>query len=313
MLSTHKNYNDLFGLRYCFMANQYIAIDIGGSFIKFGVLNEQYEILFKDKIETPQKATIGDLYSTLDNIIKPLLLDYAIQGIAVSAPGVVTDQGTVEGASAVRCIHGPNIKEDLQSFYQLPVSIENDANCAALAEVMAGSAKGLSDVLFVVCGTGIGGAVISNGKLHKGRNLMAGEFGLMMQYDHEQSRLSSFSSLASTGSLAARASKAMGRTLFGQEVFDLADAGDEVCKTHVASFYSHLALLLTNVQSVYDPELIVVSGGVTERQLFAQELESAIATINDQRGSLAIETAIKIATFKNDANLIGALSKFLNR
>ncbi len=295
------------------MSEQYFAIDLGGSFIKFGILNDRCEVLFKDKIATPKGASIEDLYGVFDEIIKPLTEKYSINGIAVSAPGLVTDQGTVKGVSSIPCLHGPNIKADLSARYHLPVAIENDANCAALAEVNKGCAQGLDNVLFVVCGTGIGGAVISNGKLHKGRNLFAGEFGMLVQYDHDKSTMRSFSSLASTGNLAIRASEAMGRSLLGLEVFALADAGDEICQAHVTSFYNHLATLLTNIQCAYDPELIVVSGGVTGREQFGQELEAAIETINKLRGPLAVETQVKVATFKNDANLIGAVFNLLRQ
>ena len=293
--------------------NLYLAIDLGGTFIKYGILREHGEILSKAKVKTPTNVTINELYERVDQLINPLLKkNPSIKGIAISAPGAVTPEGYIHGVSAIPCIHGPNIKEDLETRYGLPVAIENDANCAALAEINAGSAKGLKDVLFVVCGTGVGGAVIKNGKLHKGQHLLAGEFGMLVQYSQAEQKAQSFSWLASTGNMVARASKGLGRPLSGEEVFALAETGNSICQEEVAAFYNHLAVLLTNLQCVYDPELIVISGGVTERKVFARELDNAIDKINRLRGSLSIETAVEVAAFKNDANLIGAVFNLIN-
>ena len=294
------------------MSNQFLAIDLGGTFIKYGILTDQGHIIYKAKVQTPKDVEIEALYGVLDQLFESLSLDFSIKGIAISAPGAVTDQGTINGVSAISCIHGPNIKEDLQARYRLPVAIENDANCAALAEINIGSAKGLQNVLFVVCGTGIGGAVVKNGKLHKGRNLLAGEFGMLVQYSQTEQKVQSFSWLASTGNMAARSSKALGRPLSGEEVFTLAESGDPVCQGEVDAFYSHLAVLLTNLQCAYDPELIVISGGVTEREAFGRELDNAINKVNQLRGSLSIETVVKSAAFRNDANLIGAVFNLVN-
>ena len=286
----------------------YLAIDLGGTYIKYGALNQHGEVLYKNKVPTP-KHSIEELYSAIDQCLDEVSKQYALEGIAISSPGAVTDHGVVEGVSALPYIHGPNIKEELSTRYNLPVSIENDANCAAIAEVKAGNAKGCKDVLFVVCGTGVGGAVIKDGRLHKGNQLFGGEFGMMVQYDHTTQSTQSFSWLASTGNMARRASEATGREMSGVDVFKFADEGDKTCLAEVNAFYIHLATLLTNLQSVYDPELIVVSGGVTERESFGDELNNAITQINQIRGSLAIDTKAVTAKFRNDANMIGAVFK----
>lgn len=283
----------------------YLSIDIGGTFIKYGVLDKQGNIHTKGKVPTPARS-IDALYDVISGFVEEASQTYTLEGMAVSAPGAVKESGVIDGACALPYIHGPNVKQDLQKRFNLPVALENDANCAALAEAKAGSAKGLSDVLFVVCGTGIGGAVIKNGQLHKGKNLFGGEFGMMAQYDHTTKRLESFSWLASTGNMVRRASDRLSRELTGTEVFELAESGNADCQEEVSAFYEYLALLLTNLQSVYDPELIVVSGGITERALFGVELDRALESINELRGPLKIRTEFTVARFRNDANLIGA-------
>lgn len=283
----------------------YLAIDLGGTFVKYGVLDEQGNIRLKDKFPTPQ-GEIDQLYEEIRRVFARVSAGFEIKGLAISAPGAVTEQGVIHGVSAIPCIHGPNIREDLQSCFNIPVAIENDANCAALAEVRAGSARGYEDVLFVVCGTGVGGAVIKKGQLHKGKHLLGGEFGMLVQYDHEQGRMESFSWLASTGNMVRRASEKLNRKLSGQDVFELAASGNQTCQEEVEAFYAHLSVLLTNLQCVYDPELIVVSGGITERPQFGEELQAALDAINAKRNVLAIETEVAVAQHRNDANLLGA-------
>src|SRR5699024_1216495 len=101
-------------------------------------------------------------------------------GIAISAPGAVTDGGMINGGSAIPYIHGPNIKAMIETRTGLTVHIENDANCVALAEIWKGAAKTKKDVAVVVIGTGIGGALVKDGVIHKGGNLHGGEFGYMI-------------------------------------------------------------------------------------------------------------------------------------
>ncbi len=105
---------------------------------------------------------------------------HEISGVAVSCPGAVSDQGIIYGSSAVRYLHGPNIKKCIEETLRLPVFLGNDANCAAYAELWDGAAQGLRDFMVMVIGTGIGGAIIKDGVLHKGAHLHGGEFGYML-------------------------------------------------------------------------------------------------------------------------------------
>ena len=283
----------------------YLTIDLGGTFIKHGVIDSTGSIVSKGKTPTPEES-IEQLYAVFDQIVEEASTEHSLKGIAISAPGAVTDEGVINGVSALPYIHGPNIKEALQTRYGLSVSIENDANCAGIAEIKAGVASGLNDVLFVVCGTGIGGAVFKNGQIHKGKRLLGGEFGMIVHYDHDKGCTQSFSALASTASLVKRVADKTGQELSGTEVFRLADEGNAECKEAVRHFYLQNATLLTNLQAMYDPELIVFSGGVADRPEFMEELNTAIDEINVLRDDLPMNTNVAIAKFKNDANLLGA-------
>src|SRR5699024_9209694 len=150
-------------------------MDIGGTYIKYGIVSKEGEILKQAKIKTPASLEL------LTDFLQEQITQYEeLIGIAISSPGAVATDGVIHGASAIPYIHGPNIKELFEKKTGLPVAIENDANCAALAEVWQGSAKNKKDIAVVVIGTGIGGALVKDGMVDKGSNLHAGEFGYMI-------------------------------------------------------------------------------------------------------------------------------------
>ena len=155
------------------------CIDIGGTAIKVGVLDLQGKIVEKTSLEV--NHDFNGLINSLVSFVEEAKQQYKVTGVSISSPGAVDSKtGMVNGSSAIPCIHGHNWKKIMGEATNLPISIENDANCAALAEVFNGSGQSFSDVLFLVCGTGLGGAIIHDGKIHHGKNLHGGEFGYML-------------------------------------------------------------------------------------------------------------------------------------
>ena len=152
----------------------YACIDIGGTSIKVAISDKNGNLVNKGYLNVSEKFDV--IIDEIVNWINEERKNYNIHGIAISSPGAVNSKtGVIGGASALPCIHGPNWKEILHNETGLFVSIENDANCAALAEVFSGKAKEFKDILFVVCGTGIGGAIVKDGKIHHGKHLQGGE------------------------------------------------------------------------------------------------------------------------------------------
>ena len=132
-----------------------LGIDVGGTSVKYATCDEKGHLFDKGSFKTP--STLEDMYQAIETIFK----ERDVDGIALSMPGAVaSDEGVIYGASAIDYIHGPNIKKDLEERLQTRVELENDANCAALAEVWLGAAKDNQDCCFVVCGTGIGLSLI---------------------------------------------------------------------------------------------------------------------------------------------------------
>ncbi|MGL5244317.1 MAG: ROK family protein, partial [Sarcina sp.] len=163
--------------------NKYVVIDVGGSSIKHCLMNEKGMALEKGSIKT-QGEDINLFIESIGNVVDEYKNKYSVLGLACSFPGAVNvDTGFIGGGSAVPCIHGPNIKELLEKRCDLRVSIENDANCAGLAEGWIGAAKGVSNYACIVIGTGIGGCIVINNAILRGKHLHGGEFGYMFTRD----------------------------------------------------------------------------------------------------------------------------------
>lgn len=284
-----------------------LAVDLGGTDVKFGIVDQHGKLLEKGKTKTP--TSLEDLISHIHDKVQ-YFSEYMIEGIAISAPGAVTETGVIEGASAIPYIHGPNIIELLEKKTGLRVEIENDANCSALAEIWKGTAEGKKDIAVVVIGTGVGGALIKNGRIHKGVHLHGGEFGYMVLNPTNLGKgQNTFSELASTSSIIRRAAsykKVDVSTLTGEKVFDLASEGDQACVQAIDEFYHMLAIGLYNIQYAYDPELILIGGGISNREDILQAINEKLALVLEKIDIATIKPQIDRCHFFSDANLIGA-------
>ncbi len=228
-------------------------VDIGGTSIKFAVMkDDQLEKL--EPVKTPQ--TLEEFYQVLTNKVDSMKAQYQITGVGISSPGAVNKKtGVVEGASAIPYIHNFEIQQALSKRFDLPVSMENDANCAALAELDSGAGRDVSSLLFLIIGTGVGGSVIINHQIWHGAHLFGGEFGFTLADDK-----STLSNLATSVGVAQRynANSKPITNYSGKEVFDLADHGDTRAQKEVQTMYYSLAKGIYNLQYSFDPELIVL-------------------------------------------------------
>lgn len=283
----------------------YLAIDLGGTFMKYALVTEEGTMPLKEKIKSP--ASVDDLVETVGQLCEKLS---SVHAVAVSSPGAVTEEGIIKGSSALPYLHGPNIKNLLQKRAQLPVYIENDANCAAYAEVWKGAGTQVRNMLSIVIGTGIGGAIIKDGVLHRGNNLHGGEFGYMLLNTDHPGFNQTWSGLASTQALVRRFANAKHRDpadYTGEDVFRLADEHDQEAAAAVEQFYYYVAAGIYNLQYMYDPELITIGGGVSAR-------EDLIAKVNEQLDRIMealplgkIKPSIAAFKFRQHSNLLGAV------
>lgn len=291
----------------------FMVFDVGGTNVKFAVINETGEFLTKGDFPSSQndfeKFQYDIISVTLEHKEK-----YNVAGIAFSCPGGVdSETGIIGGSSALPCIHGPNFKQIFGEATGLPVEIENDANSAALGEVWKGAAKDNQNVMFTIIGTGIGGAVIKDRKIHKGANLHGGEIGYMVLNVEQKNGKHTFhtwSHLAAIGALVKNVAKMKGvhpAELNGKEIFEAAEAGDQDCIEAIEDFYLYLALGIYNIQYVYDPEKIIIGGAVSSRDDLIDQIYKKLDLILDDVTIAIVRPVIETCHFKNDANLLGAL------
>ena len=293
----------------------YLAIDLGGTFLKYALVEENGHYSHQNKVPTPN--CIEDLWNTLAHLTDEAQKICPIEGIAISAPGAVDSQtGIIGGASALPYIHGPNFKEEILKHCHLQAEIENDANCAALAEVWQGNAKDCQDAMFIVIGTGIGGAIIKDRKIHKGVHLHGGEFGYTVQeFDYDAKTFKTWSNVRSNISIINRvaAQKQVDpSTLTGEEIFAHV-YDDKNKKKEVDYFYYRLAIGIYNLQYVYDPEVIIIGGGVSSQPNLESQINARLDEILKKVSIAQIHPVVKTCQFKNDANLIGAVYHFIQR
>ena len=157
------------------------AIDIGGTKVKYGVVDDYGKIESKRSIDTHPKRGALDLLSRLEAVVTEIGQQYSLAGIAISATGQVNFyQGAISYATnLIPDWIGTNIKQYFEDRFKLPVIVENDVNCIAVAEHWKGSALGEDSFICIALGTGIGGGIFEKGELYRGPNYGAGEFGHM--------------------------------------------------------------------------------------------------------------------------------------
>lgn len=228
------------------------AIDIGGTTIKIATWKDG-KLQDKHAIDTPEN--LDSFYQVLTNEVNKIKKNTPIEGVAISSPGAVNKKtGIIGGSSAIPYIHNFKIVDELEKCFGLPVSIENDANSAALGELAEGSGKGCNSMAFFIIGTGIGGALIMDQKIWHGAHLFGGEFGYMIMGTH------TLSELASPVAMANRYNKRTGKKLDGKTVFELADQDDPVASDVRQTLIHALAVAIYNIQHSFDPEKIVIGG-----------------------------------------------------
>lgn len=283
----------------------YVCFDLGGTSLKYGLVDDQGTILTKGKESVYDDVTF--IMDLMEEKVKKYQQSYEVEGVCLSTPGAVDfESGIIHGYSALPSIHGPNWKEEITKRCHLPVSIENDANCAALAEVYAGAGKGYHDLLFVVIGSGVGGAVIKDRKIHHGKHLSGGEFGYAV-LNQKNGKLQTFSDLAATVQMVESVREALeNEGLEGPDIFQMAKEGNEVCKKAVDEFYFQIAIGIYNLQYIYDPEKILLGGGVSDQEDFIEQIYEKIEKVIKLVEIADIRPEIEKCSYGPDANLEGA-------
>lgn len=307
------------------------GIDIGGTSVKFGLFDSSGNILHKEKRPTTAEKGAKVLMHLVTNVAERLLYfaaeeDYDVHHLGIGTPGAV-DFGTGQVIGTCPNIdgwQGMDIRKILQDRLNIPIYVDNDVNAMALAELRFGAARGAKSVVCVTVGTGVGGAVLFDGKLWRGANHTAGELG-HMSIDFDSSIVhsgipGSIEGLCASKAIIGRLKQAMAggmtpafekilqgdlNTLTIRKLFAAERAGDELAVSAIDEAARYLGTGLAGVVNLLNPEVVVIGGGIAEGG--KRFVESTAATIRELAFGSAVEKlTVARAMLGNDAGFVGA-------
>lgn len=308
----------------------YIGIDLGGTNIVAGVVDENYKIISKASTKTnlprPEKEIAADMARVSVQAVKEAGLDMnQIEWVGIGTPGIAnSEKGIIEYSCNLGFDNTPMV-DYIKEYIDKPVFIENDANAAAYGEYVAGAAKGAKNAVCITLGPGVGGGIIIDGRIYSGSNFAGAEIGhTVIEVDGPEcacGRRGCFEVFSSATGLIRMTKEAMDNdkdTLMhkitaerngkvtARTSFDAMRMGDKTAKAVVDKFIKYLAAGITNTINIFQPDILCIGGGVCNegdplllpvRALVKKE----VYTRNSPKN-----TEIVIAKLGNDAGIIGA-------
>ncbi|MCP8969402.1 ROK family protein [Ectobacillus ponti] len=285
---------------------KYIAFDIGGTKVKHGLVLADGTIIHKGSYRTDCDSLEIFLADML-RVIEEYGQEEAA-GIAISMPGFINvDTGYAEWAGAVAALQGQNLKQLLVERTSLRVEIENDGNCAALAEKLNGNAVECRNFICLTIGTGIGGGIFVNDQIVHGHRFRGGEFGFMFTQASDTNK-DSMHDNASTAALIKKYKEYKGieTPVEGADVFAEAYRDEEV-KRILDQWYSSLSYGIYNLAATLNPQKILIGGGVSAREEIAAELTTKLEALPYWE---MLQVPLQVCKHRNDAGLLGAVCHF---
>ena len=287
-----------------------LGIDIGGTFIKYALMDKRYRIKDKWKIETIKYDTADEFYDYICSNIK--LID-EIDVIVISAPGLIDKDSNVKSYAApnVAIMYGTNINDEIKKRTHKKVSSINDAKSAGLCEFEIGNAKGSKSSAFLIIGTGTGGCICDENGVVYGKDAFAGEFHNMPFVNDAIGGLAKMGDYASmTGLINIYNSKVdMGdQVQYGYEVCKKYLDGNKTAELSVDEWIINIVAQLIVITVFYNPEVICIGGGISEEDWFINKVkEQYKKTCIEYLEADFITTKIDRCKYNNDANILGAI------
>ncbi len=279
-----------------------LSIDIGGSKIKYGFINQ------KGKLFSPQKFDTPSTYEKLLDEIRLILKTSTnkIEGIAISSAGVVHENGLIGGLAAIPYILEKNMKIIFEKEFKMKISVENDANCTSLSYLWEESQ--VNSLISISIGTGVGGSIILNNQLYKGQDDWVAELGLI-SIKLPDKTISVHKSI-STSCVLKRINKHYKNPITGQEAFELYKKGDLMVIKYFQQWFNNIAQLIINLEYLLNPQVILLTGGVTKQELFLEQILEERKNIVKVSNAHEFSTKIICSKHANNANILGAAYKW---
>lgn len=307
-----------------------IGVDLGGTNIAVGVVSEDMKIIGRGKVKTrcprPAEEIFDDIALAVEMAVKDagISMDEVVS-VGVGTPGSVNkDTGYIEFANNLAFENVP-AKEMLEARIGKTVYLDNDANCAALGEAIAGVGKGVGNFVAVTLGTGVGSGIIVNGKIVSGVNYAAGEMGhTVIAVNGKQcncGRKGCWEQYASATALISQTKEAMLEdkeskmwqvvngnidNASGRTAFDAMRLGDETAKKVVDNYIYYVSVGVINIINTFQPEFVCIGGGISHEG--DTLLTPMIEHINNEHYSIhsSKQTKVVAAELGNDAGIFGA-------
>jgi len=259
-----------------------LGVDLGGTKTEAVLLDENFNVMEKKRIPTPQND-----YQQILNSISSLILDISENvsdfSLGICTPGAISKKTGLIKNSNTQCLIGRSLKEDLENKLEKKISMENDANCFTMAESILGVAADYSLVFGVILGTGIGGGIVIDKKLHSGRTNIGGEWGHHTLYRDGNScycgKTGCVETYISGPSLENQWTKLTGKSQSLPEILSNVD-DDEIGKKWKDEFLENFGYGLANVIDILDPDVIVLGGGLSNIDfLYTEGKESVYSKV----------------------------------
>ena len=283
-----------------------IGIDLGGTKTEGILLDDNFEIIERTRVKTNQQEG----YSSILDLIKNLV-DYLRQktdqktSLGICTPGSLSKKSGLIKNSNTQCLIGKDLKTDLENIFKHDISIENDANCFALAESKLGVAKNFDVVFGVIMGTGVGGGLIINDHIHNGRTNIAGEWGHHCIWPQGNScycgKQGCVETYLSGPALEKRWEQLTNKRQSLTEIIQKSD--DNLLQKWKTEFLDNFGLALGNVIDILDPDVIVLGGGLSNIPFLYDEGKNSVyqKVFSDQ-----IDTPILKNSLGDSAGVFGA-------
>lgn len=284
-----------------------MAFDVGGTAIKFGLVDENFEVLFSEEFPT-------NTYKDTDNMVlramEAKLKEYEGQydAVGISTAGQVDiETGTINDGVGNIPNYNHTCLRVFEEEFGVPVAVDNDVNCAAISEAHFGAARGEKDFLCLTYGTGVGGCIYINGDVYRGSKYAGGEMGHMATHKDGRpctcGRIGCYEAYSACRVFTTSVSERMGKPMNGRQIFEPENLQNPIIKEEINNWEDEIALGLRNLCYIFNPSLIVLGGGIMSEDMLIRDINEKVqAQLEDNYKHVRIVKA----QLRNKAGMLGA-------
>lgn len=285
-----------------------IAFDVGGTAIKYGMVDENFKVLFSEEIPTrTYKDADNMVMAAIDAKLQEYAGQYAAIGISTAgqvdfANGVIND-----GVGNIPNYNNSNLRGVFEAKYNVPVAVDNDVNCAGIGEAQFGAGRGVDEFLCLTYGTGVGGCIYMNGDVYRGSKFAGGEFGHMPTHAGGRpctcGRIGCYEAYAACRVFTNAVSERMGRKMTGREIFKEENLKNPIIIEEIDKWENEIVHGLRGLCYIFNPSLIVLGGGIMSEDLLIEHIREKLDAVIERNYK---HVRVEKAQLRNKAGMLGA-------